>query len=145
MLDIAITILLGVLGGVAVGTQASIAGEMSRRVGSPASSFIVHLGGAVLSGLLLLLWGDQQVRNWHKISWYMWGAGALGLVLYLTLGRTIPRLGAATAIMLILIGQLGIGMLIDHFGLFGLTPRHMDGSRVLAAILLISGGYLMMR
>ena len=145
MFEIAITILLGILGGVAVGTQASMAGEMSRRVGGSPTSFIVHLSGAILSGVLLVIRGGEQFHNWRKLSWYMWGAGVFGVVLYLSLARTIPRLGVATAIVLIIIGQLGVGMLIDHFGLFGLPIRHMDGWRVAALMLLITGGYLMAR
>ena len=145
MLESAVIILLGILGGVAIGTQASIAGEMSRRVSGTAASFIVHLGGAILSGVLIVVRGGEQLQNWRKLSWYMWGAGVFGVVLYLILARTIPRLGAATALVLILIGQLGVGMLIDHFGLFGLPIRPMDGWRVVAAILLITGGYLVLR
>ena len=145
MFELVITIILGILGGVAVGTQASIAGEMSRRVGGAATSFIIHLGGAILSGILLVARGGEQIQNWRKLPWYMLSAGAFGLVLYLVLSRTIPRLGAATAIALIIIGQLGIGILVDHFGLFGLPSRHVDAGRAVAIILLITGGYLMVR
>lgn len=145
MLEITITILLGILGGVAVGMQASMAGEMSHRVGSATTSFFIHLSGAILSGILFMARGGEQVYNWRRLSWYMWGAGAFGVILYLSLARTIPRLGAATAIVLIIIGQLGVGMLIDHFGFFGLPIRHMDGWRVVALMLLITGGYLMLR
>jgi len=145
MLEVAITILLGILGGVAVGIQASISSQISRRVGGTASSFIIHLSGAILSGVLLVARRGEQLQNWRNLSWYMWGAGAFGVVLYLTLTRTIPRLGATTALILVIIGQLSIGMLIDHFGLFGLPLRQMDGWRALAAILLIASGYLVMR
>ena len=145
MLEIAITLLIGILGGVAVGTQASMAGEMSRRVGGTAASFIIHVSGAVLSMALLLMRGGEQIRDWRKLSWYMYGAGLFGVLLYLTLARTIPRLGSAAAIVLIIVGQLGVGVLIDHFGLFGLPVRHLDGSRVAALMLLITGGYLMVR
>ena len=65
-----------------------------------------------------------------------------GVILYLTLSHTIPRLGAASAIVLILIGQLVMGMLIDQFGLFSIPIRPIDGYRILAAVLLIAGGYL---
>jgi transporter family-2 protein len=145
VVEITITILIGILGGLAVGTQASVAGEMSRRVGGTATSFIIHLSGAVLSGVLLLARGGEQLHNWRRLSWYMYGAGLFGVLLYLTLARTIPRLGSAAAIALIIIGQLGVGVLIDHFGLFGLPIRHIDGSRLAALMLLIAGGYLMVR
>jgi len=143
MLENVLTILIGILGGVAVGTQASVAGQMSRRVGGTATSFIVHLGGALLSGVLLIARGGERIQEWRRLPWYMLASGAFGVVLYLTLSRTIPRFGATTALVLLLVGQLLTGMLLDHFGLFGLVTRALDGWRVVGALLLLAGAYLM--
>lgn len=145
MLELTLTILVGILAGAAVGTQATISAQMSRRVGGAASSLIIHLGGAIASGVVVVMRGGEQIQNWRKLSWYMWASGGLGLVLFLALTRTMPRLGAATAIVLVIIGQLSVGILIDHLGLFGVPVRHADGSRLVAAGLLIAGGYLMAR
>jgi transporter family-2 protein len=144
-IGIAVTVLVGILGGIAVGIQSPIAGLMSQRIGGAASSFIVHFSGAILSALLLWARGGEQIRNWQNLSWYMLGAGLFGVVLYLTLSHTIPRLGATAAMTLIIIGQLAMGMIIDQFGLFGAPFRPIDGWRVAAAVLLIAGGYLMVR
>ena len=145
MLEIILTILIGLLGGVAVGVQGPIAGAMSRRVGSTASSFIVHVSGAILSGLLLLARGGENIQNWRGLPWYMLGSGVFGLALYLTLSHTLPRLGATTAVTLIIVGQLVMGMLIDQFGWFGIDIRPIDGWRGAAVVLLLAGGYLMVR
>ncbi|HXV41604.1 MAG TPA: DMT family transporter [Anaerolineae bacterium] len=145
MLEIGWTILIGLLGGVAVGIQGPIAGAMSQRVGGAASSFIVHVSGAILSGLLLIARGGEMIQNWRTLPWYMLGSGAFGLVLYLTLAHTLPRLGATTAVTLIIIGQLMMGMLIDQFGWFGVSVRPIDGWRVAGVVLLLAGGYLMVR
>jgi len=145
MFGVVVTVLIGILGGVAVGIQTPIAGTMSQRIGGTASSFVVHLSGAVLSAILLLMRGGEQIQNWRSLSWYMLGAGLFGVVLYLTLSHTMPRLGATTAVALIIIGQLLIGMIIDQFGLFGVPLRSIDGGRVIAAMLLIAGGYLMVK
>jgi len=51
--------LVGLLGGVAVGIQSPIAGKMGQRVGGTAGSFIVHLGGLIFSGLLLIFRGGE--------------------------------------------------------------------------------------
>lgn len=145
MLEIVLTILIGLLGGVAVGIQGPLAGSMSQRVGSTASSFIVHVSGALLSGLLLLARGGEMIQNWRTLPWYMLGSGIFGLVLYLTINHTLPRLGATTAVTLIIVGQLLMGLLIDQFGWFGVSVRLIDGWRVVAALLLLAGGYLMVR
>jgi transporter family-2 protein len=145
MLEIVLTIFVGLLGGVAVGIQGPIAGAMSQRVGGTASSFVVHVSGAILSGLLLALRGGEMIHNWRALPWYMLGSGLFGLVLYLTLSHTLPRLGATTAVTLIIVGQLMMGMLIDQFGWFGVALRPVDGWRIAAAVLLLAGGYLMVR
>ncbi len=85
---------------------------------------------------------DQRVAH-HP--WYMLASGVFGLILYLTITQTLPKLGATSAVLLIIVGQLLAGMVIDHFGLFDLPIRSIDLSRLLAAVLLITGAYLMVR
>jgi transporter family-2 protein len=136
---------VGLLGGIAVGTQAPIAGLMAQRVGGASSSLIVHLGGALASLVLLLMRRGEQMGEWRNLPWYMLGCGAFGLVLYLSLSHTVPRIGAAGAITLLVVGQLLAGMLIDHFGAFGIATRPFQPDRVAAVVLLLVGAYLMVR
>ncbi len=145
MLNTLLTALIGAVGGVAVGLQGPIAAQMGKRVGSAASSFVVHVSGAFLSGALLLARGGENIRNWHSLSWYMLGSGFFGVVLYLTINHTMPRLGATTALALIIIGQLAVGVITDHFGLFGVAVRQLDAWRAAGLVLLLAGGYLIVR
>lgn len=145
MLEVAIVILLGLLGGVAVGLQSPIAGAMSQRIGGVASSFIIHVSGTVIAGVLLLIRGGEQIQDWQRLPWYMIGAGSFGVVLYLTLSYTLPRVGATAAIICIILGQLITGVVIDHFGLLGVMPRAINGVRVIALLLVLAGAYLLVR
>ncbi len=145
MLQIVLTVMVGILGGLSVGMQGPISGAISERVGGTSSSFIIHVSGAFLSGLLLLVRGGEQIQNWRSLSWYMFGAGAFGVILYLTLSVTLPRLGATPALAIIIIGQLVMGMTIDQFGWFGVPIHPVDVTRVVAACLLLVGGYLILR
>ncbi len=145
MLSVVLTILIGILGGISVGLQGPIASQMSQRIGSAASAFVVHISGAVLADLLLLTRGGEQIQNWRSLSWYMLISGGFGVVLYLTLNHTMPRLGATTALALIIIGQLTVGIIVDQFGWFGVPVRHADLVRLAGAMLLIAGGWLIVR
>jgi bacterial/archaeal transporter family-2 protein len=145
MWSVLVTVLIGTLGGIAVGLQGPIATQMGKRIGSAASSLVVHVSGAILSGMLVLIRGGENIQNWRSLSWYMLGSGVFGLVLYLTINHTMPRLGATTALALIIIGQLSMGLVIDHFGLFGTAIRHLDAGRAAGLILLMAGGYLVVR
>ena len=53
-------IIVGLIGGAAVGIQSPIAGAMGQKVGGTASSFIIHLSGMILSGVLLYLRGGRR-------------------------------------------------------------------------------------
>ena len=136
---------IGLIGGIAVGTQAPIAAAMSQRVGGASSSLVVHLGGLVASLVLLIARRGEQIHEWRNLPWYMLGCGALGLVLYLSLSHTVPRIGATSAIALLIVGQLLTGMVIDHFGAFDIPTRAVDLNRTLAFALLVAGAYLMIR
>jgi transporter family-2 protein len=140
-----LVIIIGLIGGTAVGIQSPIAGAMGQRVGGTASSFIIHLSGMVLSGILLFARGGEKVRDWHTLPWYMLGAGIFGLILYQTISITLPRLGSTMMIALIIIGQLLTGMVIDHFGLMGVAPRPIDLPRLIGILALLFGGYLIAR
>jgi transporter family-2 protein len=140
-----LVILIGLIGGVAVGLQTPIAGAMGQRIGGTASSFVVHVSGMILSGVLLILRGGEKVRDWHTLPWYMLGAGFLGVVLFQTINITMPRLGSTMMIALIIIGQLLTGIIIDHFGLLGVATRHIDIPRLVGVVALLIGGYLIVR
>ena len=145
MIETVMIIVIGLIGGVAVGTQAPIAGAMAQRVGGASSSFIVHLGGALASLVLLLARRGEQIQEWRSLPWYMLGCGVFGLVLYLSLSHTIPRVGASAAIAMLIVGQLLAVIVIDHFGVFGIAVRTIDLNRVVAVFLLVAGAYLMFR
>ena len=145
MIETALVVVIGLVGGIAVGTQAPIASAMSQRVGGAASSLVVHLSGAVASLLLLIARRGERIHEWNHLPWYMLGCGAFGLILYLSLTYTVQRVGAAAAITLLIVGQLLAGMFIDHVGAFELPVRAMDSSRLLASALLFSGAYIVVR
>ena len=141
-MQIWLVILIGLIGGAAVGLQVPIAGAMGQRVGGIASSFIIHLSGAIFSGLFLFLRGGEKIKDWHTLPWYMLVAGIFGLILYLTINVTLPRLGSTMMVVLIIVGQLVLGVIIDHFGLLGVATRPIDLARALGVVVLVLGAYL---
>lgn len=145
MFEIALVVLIGLAGGAAVGVQSPIAGAMGQRVGGTASSFIVHMSGMLLSALLLFFRGGEKIQDWRSLPWYMLLAGLFGVILYQTISVTLPRLGGTTTIMLIIIGQLLMGILIDHFGWLGVTVHPVSAARVLGVVVLLAGGFLISR
>jgi bacterial/archaeal transporter family-2 protein len=145
MFETIIVMFVGLIGGAAVGIQSPIAGAIGQKVGGTAGSFIVHISGMVLSGLLLLVRGGERIRDWTTLPTYMLFVGVFGLILYQTISVTLPRLGGTMMITLIITGQLLVGVLIDHFGWLGVAVHPINYSRILGVLLLLAGGYLIAR
>ena len=145
MQPVILVILVGLLGGIAVGAQAPILNMISQRLGSMESVFIVHFGGAVLSALILLAQRGGALGQWQTLPWFTLLAGAFGLVVVSAINFTIPRLGATATVALIVAGQLVIGVLIDHFGILNVPVRTLDLGRIVGIIVLFVGVYLLIR
>ncbi len=145
MVDYRVVILIGLIGGISVGIQSPMAGAIGQRVGGVAGSLIVHLSGTILSAILLFWRGGENIKDWRTLPWYMLGVGIFGLILYQTINITLPRLGGAMMLTLIIVGQLLVGLLIDQFGWFGVTARPIDATRFIGAVILLVGGYLIAR
>src|SRR5690606_3565373 len=109
------------------------------------SSFIMHLSGLIASAALLLALGGQDIREWRAIPRPYFAAGALGLVLFITLSVTLPRIGAANATALLIGAQLVLALVIDQFGWFGVPQQSISASRVIGVALLFAGGYFLSR
>lgn len=144
-MELILTVIIGLIGGIAVGTQTPIAGAMSQRVGGAASSFIVHLGGLIASSVLLISRRGEGIDQWRELPWYMLCSGGLGLVLFLTVSHTIPKLGAVSGVTLIIVGQLIAGLVIDYLGAFGAVPRDIELNKLIGLTLLLGGAYMIIR
>ena len=142
MQPIFIIILIGLIGGVAVGLQSPLASMMSQRLGVFESIFIVHIGGAVFSLIPLLIYGGGKLAQWRSIPWFALCAGIFGLVVISAISYTIPRVGVAAAITTIIAGQLLVSMVLDHYGLLGASQRSMDATRVVGLAVVLAGVWL---
>jgi transporter family-2 protein len=140
-----LVLIIGLAGGVAVGLQGPLTSLMSARLGTIESVFIVHMGGAVLAGLPLLVTRGGNLGAWRSVPWYALAAGALGLVVLSAVSYTIPRIGVATTVTLIVVAQLVTAALLDHFGLLGATVRLLDPARLFGILILFAGTWLIMR
>lgn len=97
-----LVVLVGMVGGILVAVQASLAGILSDRLGLIENAFIVFGVGFLFSLVLLILFGGGSIKNWRSIPWYVYLAGPLGVGIITVIGFSIPRIGVATTLTLII-------------------------------------------
>ena len=145
MESIILIILIGLAGGVAVGMQSPMASMLTQRLGIFESVFIVHIGGAIIALIPLLIYSGGKLSQWRSVPWYTLGAGIFGLVVIIAISYMIPRVGVAAAITTVVAGQVLSGAVIDHFGLLEAHIRPMDLTRVIGLAVVLFGVWLTVR
>ena len=138
-------ILIGLLGGIAVGLQGPMSGAMSQRLGPLGSSLIIHTGGAIVSALLLLFAGGVNLENIRGLPLPYFFAGCFGVILYLTFAYTLPRVGVTMTTALLILAQMSIGLLLDEFGWLGVPQHSISWIRLSGVATLLLGSYLVAR
>ena len=116
MQAIVFSLLVGILGGIAIGFQNPLASLMASRIGLVQGAFIIHLSGAIVGGILVLILPAGQLAAWRSVPWYALWAGALGLVVIVAVSISIPRVGVAATVGTIMTGQLLVAAWLDHNG-----------------------------
>jgi transporter family-2 protein len=142
MESVLLIILIGLAGGVAVGLQSPMASMISQRLGLFESVFIVHVGGAIVALIPLLIYGGGKLGLWRSLPWYTLVAGVFGLIVIGAISYMIPRVGVAAAIISIVAGQLLVSTILDHFSLLGATGRVMDPTRAIGLGVVLVGVWL---
>lgn len=138
-------VIVGLLSGVAVGLQSPLASMITQRLGMLESIFIIHIGGALVILIPLVILRGGNLGNWRSLPWYALIAGTMGLIVVGGVSFMIPRIGVAASITLIIAGQLVISSALDHFGLLGVHIRHLDVQRSLGMLIVFIGAWLTVR
>ncbi len=140
-----VVLLIGLTGGAAAGLQGPLAAILGRHVGIGGSVFIVHLVGTIAAAALLFVPGFSQMGNWRGIPWFAFLPGLLGILLVGTVTFCVPRIGAASTMTLMVLGQLTVASALDHYGFLLEETRVFDGSRMLGVAVVLVGTWLVVR
>lgn len=140
-------ILLALLAGAMMPTQAATNNKMAAIVGSPIlSAFISFVVGTAALLVYLLLSGESlgnliSVKEAPAIAWL---GGLLGAFFVTAAVILVPRLGVGLTFSLIVAGQMMVTLVIDHFGLLGVPVKAVSFARV-AGVVLIAAGVVLIR
>jgi transporter family-2 protein len=140
-------LLLAVLAGAMMPTQAATNNKMAAIVDSPIlAAFISFVIGTVALFVYVVASGTPlgniaAARNAPPVAWI---GGVLGAFFVTTAVTLVPRLGVAMTFSLIIAGQMIVTLIIDHYGLLGVPVKEVSLARI-AGILLITAGVVIIR
>jgi bacterial/archaeal transporter family-2 protein len=140
-------VLLGVAAGCLVGMQAPVNSRLGKSIGSiQAASFSFLVGTVVLLAIAAFVHG-----GWGNIAhvgrapgWALIG-GLLGAVYVSVALVAVRTLGAGGLTAVVIAGQLTISVVIDRFGLLGISKTPIGAQRIVGLGLLVAGAALVVR
>lgn len=108
------------------------------------STFVSYLVGTIALAILLVVLREplSNLASAARTPLIAWTGGIFGAIFIATSIIMIPRLGVATVMTLIVVGQLLASLVFDQLGLLG-TPQHpITLVRLAGAACLIAGAAL---
>lgn len=136
-------IAIGLTAGLAMPMQTSVNAKLSQGLRSPyLSSICSFLGAWILVAAILLCSGSGFGIPFAEIAkepLWIWSGGFCGGVLVFICMVCLPKLGSIETMVMLVLGQIGAGLVIDGLGLFGMSRIPISVARVVGALLVLSG------
>ncbi len=123
--------------------QTAINSHLGQTLHSPFFASLVSftVGASALIILTLMLHRHVKIHATSEqhgpLKWWHFVGGALGVIFITTNIILTPVIGVTFTLITVMVGQIIMGLLIDHFGLFGVPHRHITKQRLLGFMLII--------
>lgn len=143
-----VLILLIVIAGAAMPTEAALNARVGQTTHSPAFAALVSfLVGAVVCLLLTLsgVMGKPQLGQAGTLPWWMWTGGALGAMIVVVSLVAVKQTGAAVLITATVLGQVVLALAMDAGGWLGVPKVPLNPWRILGGLLVCVGVVLTTR
>ena len=136
--------LIAAAAGSATALQAAANAGLSSRIGLGAA-LVVNTSIVLIGTLVFHVARGPHWRFFPSDApWSLYLGGVCGFVILVSLAHVFPKIGAAVAIGLVVLGQGAAALAIDHFGLLGMPQEPVTLARV-AGLILLGGGMMLIR
>jgi transporter family-2 protein len=135
-------IILAVLAGMMMPTQAAVNNKLAGAVGSPVlAAFISFLVGTIALFLYITASGIPlgNLFSAKDASIVAWTGGLLGAFFVAATVTLVPRLGVALTFSLLIAGQMLVTLVIDHFGFLDVPVKEVSLQRLLGVTFITIG------
>ncbi len=135
---------MGIIAGSMITIQSVLNSALGKKTGNLGSVLVLTVVSILLLLLLIILFPDTaNLKNMPGVSeWYLYVGGVLGVAILAAPIFLIPRIGATSTLTALVVGQLLLALIIDHFGLFSFPKIEINLMRTMGIILLVAGAFL---
>ena len=138
-------ILLGIVAGISVPTQAGINAQLGLWTKSPVLAATISFMVGTLTLIVYALVTRIPLPALATATahpWWIWVGGSLGAFFVTATIILVPKLGATTMVALVLAGQMTASLALDHFGALGFPLHPISPGRIIGVLMLCGGVWL---
>ena len=126
------------------GRADGVVGQAGRRVGIAGEGIARLVRGRSENSLAIVVaFVDRTYSLGDALKkgnpWWMWAGGLLGATLVMCNAYLSAHIGTGMTVMLVLLGQVGGGLLVDRFGLLGVPRKPVAGIQYVGVLVAIVG------
>jgi len=125
-------VILAILSGIVLPIQAALNAKMGKAVGDPSYSalisFVIGTIGLLIYALITRV-DLSQIQQTGQLHWSVWTPGLLGAFYVVAVIIAVPKIGAALTFGLVVTGQLGLSLIVEHYGLLDLPVHTINWQR----------------
>lgn len=140
-------IVMTLVAGALMPLQAGINGQLARHTGNVMLAALISFAVGTLALLLVVLYqrGTPSVAVLREMSWWHWTGGLLGAYFIAMAAFAGPKVGALLFMALVLAGQLGMALLLDHQGWAGFREAPISLGKIAGLALVLAGVWMIRR
>ena len=118
--------------------------SVSRYLGSSIAANVTFFMVAFLTSLLILFFSGETnaVYRFRQVPVYLYLTGFISAFIVLGTTFLIPCLGARKFFILLIAGQVGMAIVVSHFGILESQPDPVSARKLAGAVLVIAGAMI---
>ncbi|MDA3846706.1 MAG: DMT family transporter [Vallitaleaceae bacterium] len=142
--SVALGVTLALVGGFVIVIQNVFNTNAGNKIGRWEMTTLVHGVGLVASIIVVLTIGKGNFKNITQVNPIYLLGGMLGVIIVASIITSVKNIGVVYTSMVMFFAQLLAGILVDHFGLFGLEKMPLSPSKIIGMVVVV-GGLLIFR
>ncbi|WP_226577503.1 DMT family transporter [Halobacillus litoralis] len=129
--------IFALLAGAALSFESALYGDLGKSIGELETTFYNFAVGSLILGLIWLFFGKGKLSyTMEAPKWSLIG-GILGVVYLLSIVISVPFVGVGITMVAVIIGQIVMSMIIEHFGWLGSAASRINKEKVFAVLSMI--------
>ncbi|ANY68310.1 hypothetical protein BBD42_18890 [Paenibacillus sp. BIHB 4019] len=136
-------ILFAILGGACITLQGIANTRISGSIGTWQAATLTQFTGFIVAFIILMSVGAGKWREFQQVKPIYLAGGSFAAIIIFSNVTAIQQIGVTLMVAMLLIAQLGMTVIIETNGFFGMKKQKINGAQLIGIGMMICGVFLL--